>query len=393
MTTGLSADLAERRKALRADYAAGRLDAAAAGFAALLADLRQRGEIRPHHHLDLALCHFSANRMAEAAAAIRAGLSEFPADPELHENLGVCLGRLGDNQGAVASLTRAVELGSAKPNVEDALTQCYQKLGDLERARRHGIRSLTLKAANAEAIEPRVRPPEAPPPPFEPTHRQANIIAYSLWGGDARYLAGAVRNALLIPEIYPGWLPRFYVGRGVPPGAIDQLRKLGAEVVPREGPDRLGEGLFWRFEVVGDPAVERFLIRDADSIVNTQERAAVDDWLASGRWFHIMRDWWSHTDLMLAGLWGGCGGVLPPLAELRAAFVNDRATTFNIDQDFLRLMIWPIARSSCLIHDSYFDCLGSRPFPPAGRLPPGMHVGQDHRARKIRPMQGVDVKR
>jgi hypothetical protein len=64
-------------------------------------------------------------------------------------------------------------------------------------------------------------------------------------------------------------------------------------------------------------------VRDADSVLNLRERLAVDDWLASGRWFHIMRDWWSHTDLVLAGMWGGVAGVLPPCAadgELSAQY-------------------------------------------------------------------------
>lgn len=58
-----------------------------------------------------------------------------------------------------------------------------------------------------------------------------------------------------------------------------------------------------------DPTIKRFLIRDADSIVSHREKAAVDAWLKSDKWFHLMRDNYSHTELILAGMWGGCTGI------------------------------------------------------------------------------------
>lgn len=149
----------------------------------------------------------------------------------------------------------------------------------------------------------------------------------------------------------------------------------------------------WRFEVIGEPQVARFLVRDADSLINTQERAAVDEWLASDRYFHVMRDWYTNTDLILAGLWGGVGGVLPPLKQLAARFKPFRMNTRNYDQDFLRMAVWPTVRRSCLTHDGYFDCLDSKPFPPWGRLPPGAHVGQDWRSRALRPAAARDLRR
>ena len=380
----LPADAEAERMRLRALHRAGRLEEATQGYAALVTDLERRGLRNLAVFGGLIAAHFVAGRFAEATEVCRTALRYFPDAAALHENLGMCLAKQRDYAGAIVALERTLALGKRHWSVHDGLAHACAYADDLEGARKHGTRSLTLKDAQAAAARPVVDLPDRPPPPFDPRNRTANVIAYSLWGDSDRYLAGAVRNAMLIPEIYPGWIGRFYVGRGVPAAVVGQLRTLGAEVVRRDGPSGLGDGLFWRFEAASDPAVHRFLIRDADSIVNTQERAAVDAWLASGRYFHTMRDWWTHTDPVLAGLWGGCGGVLPDLADLRARFAPDRLETLNVDQDFLRVMIWPVARTSCLIHDSYFDCLGSRPFPPVGRLPPGMHVGQDHRYRRIR---------
>lgn len=85
-----------------------------------------------------------------------------------------------------------------------------------------------------------------------------------------------------------------------------------------------------------DPTVGRFLARDCDSVVNARERAAVDERLRSPAWFHAMRDFPSHTDLLLAGMWGGVAGVLPPLARLLEGFTFDPLTqSRTADQRFL----------------------------------------------------------
>jgi hypothetical protein len=136
--------------------------------------------------------------------------------------------------------------------------------------------------------------------------------------------------------------------------------------------------LLWRFEAIADPAVRRFLVRDADSLLSVKERVAVDDWLRSPKHFHLMRDFRTHTDLMLAGLWGGVGGILPPPAKLLKEFRPWRVENDHVDQDLLTSTAWPTVRQSCLIHDSVFTgCLGSVPFPPYGELPKGHHVGQN----------------
>jgi hypothetical protein len=145
--------------------------------------------------------------------------------------------------------------------------------------------------------------------------------------------------------------------------------------------------LLWRFEVAADPTVRRFLCRDADSLLTVKERVAIDAWLASAYHFHAMRDWYTHTDLLLAGMWGGVGGILPPVATLLSAYQAWRVEHDHVDQDLLSETVWPILRGHVLIHDSVFaPCLGSVPFPPYGALPAGMHIGQNaflhfHRAR------------
>ena len=136
--------------------------------------------------------------------------------------------------------------------------------------------------------------------------------------------------------------------------------------------------LLWRFDVIADPTVKRFLVRDADSLLSVKERVAVDAWLHSKYHFHTMRDWYTHTDLLLAGMWGGVGGILPAPVELLRHYSAWRVENDHVDQDVLSETVWPAVRDNILIHDSVFTgAIGSVAFPPYGALLPGYHIGQN----------------
>ncbi|MDR0068730.1 tetratricopeptide repeat protein, partial [Acinetobacter sp. 11520] len=91
---------------------------------------------------------------------------------------------------------------------------------------------------------------------------------------------------------------RFYVDDTVPVLVQQRLKEKGAQVIQVADSQKQLSGLFWRFLVMDDPTIKRFLIRDADSIVSHREKAAVDVWLKSDKWFHLMRDNYSHTELI-----------------------------------------------------------------------------------------------
>ena len=96
--------------------------------------------------------------------------------------------------------------------------------------------------------------------------------------------------------------------------SLKVMTEEGAEIVhdergdhdPRHRPSR-------RFLVSDDPDVGYFLVRDCDSVVSAREAAAVAKWLGSGLPFHAMRDYYTHTDPLLAGMWGGIAGVFPDI--------------------------------------------------------------------------------
>lgn len=322
---------------------------------------------------------FLLGDLASAESFLRRLLAIYPDDPEILENLAVMVSRQGGRQmEAVPLFQQACELRPVSANAWDGLANVLSKSGRYSEARQAGERALALKTETAKPLL-QWSPPDVTPqaylqrPGFED---RIDCVSFSIWGSNPRYLRGGLRNALLIPELFPGWLARFYLDDSVPTEFVSLLTSLGSEVRMMPSAQSMRQKLCWRFLVANDPGVNRFLVRDCDSVVSTREVNAVQQWLVSGHWFHVMRDWWTHTDPMLAGLWGGVAGALPDLQSLLTRYKPAAAETANIDQWFLRDVLWGSIRAYALIHDRCYRSEGSVPWPdpdPAGNV----HVGQD----------------
>ncbi len=303
-------------------------------------------------------------------------LQQYPDDLETLENRAVLRIRTGDLAGAIEDFQLVVQRNPTGVNAWDGLTSALSKLGRWAEAKQAGERALDLKADGCQSPTASLSWPDISPQTWDNQHQGQDIIAFSLWGNNPTYLRGAVRNLLEAPVVYPGWQCRFYLDNTVPAEFIAFAQAQGGQVVIEE-PDRsLREKLCWRFQVANDLTVRRFLVRDADAVVNQREAKAVAEWLAGDCWFHIMRDYWTHTDLILAGMWGGRAGLLPAVMPLVRQYQSGRMETANIDQWFLRDSVWPLIRDRCLIHDRIFQTLNARPWPESD--PPGtLHVGQN----------------
>jgi hypothetical protein len=197
-----------------------------------------------------------------------------------------------------------------------------------------------------------------------------------LYGDDPRYTIGAVRNAQLLPVVFPGWQLRVYVHRStshgkasslslllptfsstltaVPQLVLDRLTDLGAELVYVDAADPSSIAyqlapMLWRFLIIDDPTVDVFLSRDADSRLSERDAVAVSDWIA--RWqssspahggqvkaaevrhgrdasppmFHCIRDHPSHGEYPVnGGMWGARRRELASLLGLASASNDGR---------------------------------------------------------------------
>jgi len=277
---------------------------------------------------------------------------------------------------AVRCAQSALACGGNSLSVYDALSHAHGALKQWNEVRRYGLHALTLRDRRfgGGLPVPHALPRDMPPAP-DAENRQRNVIAFSLFGGDSRYCESAVLNALEQPHIYPHWICRFYIDASVPDAIVGRLREAGAQVVVVQGPAAQWPGTTWRFLALDDAHADRVLLRDADSVISSREATAVDQWLRSGKHFHAMRDSGTHTELLLAGLWGAVCGALPPIGTLMQRFLrNPLESAHFADQYFLRQYVWPYARISLMQHDSIFGFLNACPFPD-GATPDDFHVG------------------
>jgi hypothetical protein len=112
---------------------------------------------------------------------------------------------------------------------------------------------------------------------------------------------------------------------------------------------------------------------------------------------HVMRDYFSHTELLLAGLIGGCGGIYHGVADHMRNFARSWKNPHPrfLDQHFLRDYVWPTARESLATHDSLFGFHGGRPFPPHPDHGYGakFHVGSNFASDEICVSSGTPTAR
>ena len=346
-----------------------------AAIQAVLQDLNAQSVVKPAAlFLQLGYYLFLSGDPLAAARILESGLATHPEDLQILLNAAVCQSRSGNPDRAIECYRQLLERDPANFVAWDGLCADLARQGAYDEARQAGTSALQLKyrRASREAMRAVLSRPGG-----------LQVIAFTLFGANPRYLRGAIDNALAAPEIYPGWQLRFHVDETVPADLRAALEGLGCEVRLEAPGQPLRQRLAWRFKVADDPAVDRFLIRDVDALVSPREAGAVQAWIASGKAFHVMRDWWTHTDLILAGMWGGMTGFLPSIWPMLNAYRSPTMETPNIDQWFLRDCIWPLIRQDCLVHDRCFTQAGSQAWP--GPEPDSaFHVGQDEYAVRRR---------
>ena len=315
---------------------------------------------------------FQLDRFDVATILLERGVAKFPDHPMILLSLGSSYSRWRRHRQAIPLLERFLALGIVDASAYDALALSCSATGDTIRARMFGTLALNEKDALTKA---RHGTPELDL--ARKADGKQKIISFSLFGSHPRYLRGALQNVLAARTLYPGWTCRFIVDDSVDATFCEVMAEEGAEMVhDSNGDTDVRHRLTRRFIVADDPTVGHYMVRDCDSVVSAREAAAVAEWLASGLPFHAMRDWYTHTDPLLAGMWGGLAGVFPDMAGAIAAFRQSTSLNTNWDQFFLRDQIWPAIRDQVMVHDRYFSAYRAQAFPTA--TPPGEeHVGQN----------------
>ena len=153
------------------------------------------------------------------------------------------------------------------------------------------------------------------------------VIAMSLPDSDPVHTWGVVRNAQLVPVIFPGWTLHIYTSQNltetqpmtqqqlsasnqshIPEKIIKTVESLGAKVILLDAEtSQTVPSSMWHYLVADQPDVEVFLIRNPDERLTTRDRATIDDWMASEKVqiMHSIKDHPRHSNsTIIDGMWG-----------------------------------------------------------------------------------------
>lgn len=192
------------------------------------------------------------------------------------------------------------------------------------------------------------------------------VISFCLWGNEPKYNIGAIKNAILASKYYPEFECWFYIHKeSVSQNTINELNKLkNVKIIFKSGDLNKCKPMCWRFEPIDDPDVEILLSRDTDTRILHREKLAVDEWLLSGKTFHIMRDHPDHNFTILGGMFGTkkikhINKWLDYINNINQIYHRD------YDQDFLNNIIYPHIKNDCIIHSSFriYPNEIAKPFP------------------------------
>lgn len=210
---------------------------------------------------------------------------------------------------------------------------------------------------------------------MEVVRQSERAVSFSLFGNSPIYLAGALRNAELVPSVYPGWKAVFFCGNEVPVGLKRQLEALGAEV---RGPVQgISDRVFDRLCLFDDPRFDAVIVRDCDSRVSSREAEAVMAWMGSDKAWHVMKDHPFHMFPMMTGMIGVKRGAVNGFtaAILKSGMADSayiRGQSYGRDQEFLAKNVWPVAKQSVLHHVS----CGREKWPGSVDFPSPMKFGE-----------------
>ena len=228
---------------------------------------------------------------------------------------------------------------------------------------------------------------------MEDRKSKRQFISMTLFGTRPRYQCSAVRNAQVWPMVYPRWNLRYYIPaqslskyRPLPSAQVlFVLRKLGVDLVEVDDLE-LGP-MLWRFKVMQDENVSRFIIRDIDDILSTRDALCVDFWMQSEKVLHCTRDHQSHSTWMplLGGLFGAKRKELADLCQNNVSYsaMKKYTSKYVDDMKYINTHIWtcvPPEQIDCCDEFSWWKWSGAHPFPEM-KINPESFVG-DNRGMK-----------
>jgi hypothetical protein len=143
--------------------------------------------------------------------------------------------------------------------------------------------------------------------PYEPSTEPKRVIAYSLYKNKYAYTRGILENCERARRLYPGWEVHVWTDGTTKDEHLDLIRKWGGIVHQVQW--KQTNGVFLRFLAARNSDI--FVSRDADDRLSIREVEAVQEWLESGKPYHIMHDHYWHRSPVMAGMLGVRSETMP----------------------------------------------------------------------------------
>jgi len=230
------------------------------------------------------------------------------------------------------------------------------------------------------------------------------IISFAAWGGKPIYNVGAIRNAEIAKELFPGWICRYHV-TSVPKETIEKLSQFdNVEIVEMNTTEwticknafanASSDGyapvdyIYWKFFPFFDKDVSVFFSRDLDSRLSVREKTAMDEFIDSDKEFHIIRDHPGHCTgtPILGAMWGMKTSIDLDLQKFINDYKNQDAP--QIDQWFL-MKLYPLIKNRAMVHHDE-SCADGCQIPKTDPLYWGRD-GENTEHRMLGPRKGTNV--
>jgi hypothetical protein len=182
------------------------------------------------------------------------------------------------------------------------------------------------------------------------------VFSFSLYGSKMMYTEGMIANATLISKRFPDARIQIYITEDVPQNIVDRLSAFPAVRMINAKRLEGSANMFDRFLALDDPDADIVFSRDADSRVHERDASCIEDFIASDKLLHIIRDHRYHGTEILGGMWGMRRKALqePIQTMIKNWQLKQRVITqTGCDQDFLRSVIYPKFCHSAFIQDRF----------------------------------------
>jgi hypothetical protein len=164
--------------------------------------------------------------------------------------------------------------------------------------------------------------------------------------------------------VYPDWSLCVFLDETVPQSFLLQLLEGGCRIVHVDA-NIEPNGMMWRYDINALEGFDRVIFRDADSRLTVKERNAVNEWVASKKPLHLMRDHPFHKYPILGGMFGV---VLDSEPGKSLMSIKSNSVDYGSDIDALSRCLGDYFNPEfAMVHDEFFFSNGAeRPFPGRG---------------------------